>query len=57
VLDPHSDVEPIEQGWRRDTGIDEDRPQPGTAVRERGHFGVIGSANGGAPDQNGGGDN
>jgi hypothetical protein len=46
VLDPHCDVEPIEEGWRRDSGIDKDRPQTGTAVGERGHFGVVGSANG-----------
>jgi hypothetical protein len=46
VLDPHCDVEPIEEGWRRDTGIDKDRPKTGTAVCERGHFGVVGSANG-----------
>jgi hypothetical protein len=39
-------VEPIEDGWRRDPGIDQDRPQTGTAVGERGHFGVVGSANG-----------
>ena len=34
------------KGWRRDSGIDKDRPQTGTAVGERGHFGVVGSANG-----------
>ena len=38
--------EPIEEGWCRDTGIDKNRPQTGTAVGERGHFGVVGSANG-----------
>ena len=46
VLDPHCDVEPIEEGWRRDTGINKDGPKTGTAVGERGHFGVVGSANG-----------
>ena len=33
-------------GWRRDPGIDQDRSQTGTAVGERGHFSVVGSANG-----------
>ena len=46
VLDSHCDVKPIEEGWRRDTGIDKDRPKTGTAVGERGHFGVVGPANG-----------
>jgi hypothetical protein len=46
VLDAHRDVEPIEDWWRRDPGIDQDRPQTGTAVGERGHFSIVGSANG-----------
>src|SRR5271166_6818507 len=46
VLNPHRDVEPIENGWRRDPGIDQDRSQTGTAVGERGHLSVVGSADG-----------
>src|ERR1700689_4532542 len=46
VLDPHCDVEPVKNGWRRDPGIDQDISQTGTAVGERGDFGVVGSADG-----------
>src|SRR5271169_4368939 len=46
VLDPHCDVEPVKNGWRRDPGIDQDRSQTGTAVGERGHFSVVGAADG-----------
>ena len=45
VLDAHRDVEPIKNGWRRDPGIDQDRPQTGTAISEGGHQGGVGSAN------------
>jgi hypothetical protein len=46
VLDQHFDIETIEDGWCRDPGIDQDRPQTETAIGERGQFGVVGSANG-----------
>jgi hypothetical protein len=45
VLHPHRDVEPIQDGWRRDPSIDQDRSQTGTAVGKRGYFSVVGSAN------------
>jgi len=46
VLHPHRDVEPVEDWWRRDRGIDQDRSRTGTAVGERSHFSVVGSADG-----------
>jgi hypothetical protein len=33
VLESHRDVEPIENGWRRDPSIDQDGPQTGTTMR------------------------
>jgi len=45
VLESHGDVEPIEDGWRRDPGIDQCGPQTRTAISERGHHGGVGSAN------------
>jgi hypothetical protein len=46
VLEPHGDVEPIEDRGLRDTGIPQDRPQTGTTVGECGQLGVFGSAHG-----------
>jgi hypothetical protein len=45
ALESHRDVEPIEDGWRRDPGIDQCGPQTRTAISERGHHGGVGSAN------------
>ena len=46
VLQPHGDVEPIEDRGLRDPGIGQDRPQTWTAVGECGHLGVVSSADG-----------
>src|SRR5271166_89901 len=45
VLESHRDMEPIEDGWRRDAGTDQDRPQTWTAISEGGHHCGVGSAN------------
>ena len=44
VLKAHCEVEPIEDGWCRDPGVDQDGPKTGAAVRESGHYGCGGSA-------------
>ena len=44
MLEPHGDVEPVDN-WRiRDPGIGQNRSQTGAAVGERGQLGVVGSA-------------
>jgi hypothetical protein len=41
MLQPHGDVEPVEARRGRDTGIDQDRAQPGTAIGEGGNPGLL----------------
>src|SRR3954470_2181351 len=42
VLQPHGEVEPVQDRKFRDAGVEEDAPQPGAAVGERGQYGLPG---------------
>ena len=55
MLQSHRDVKPIQNWWFRDPGGGRDGTQTGTAVRERGDLGVVGSTHGfkTSPDQRG----
>ena len=44
--EPHGDVEPVEDRRSGDAGIGENAAKTGTTVGERGHRGVLGSADG-----------
>ena len=53
VLEPHGEMEPVQDRRVRDAGLGQDGPHAGAAVGERGQLGVAGAAHGveGAPDQ------
>ncbi len=40
MLQPHGNVEPVEERRLGDTGINQDRAQPGTAVGKRRQLGI-----------------
>jgi hypothetical protein len=41
MLQPHGDVEPVEARRDRDTSIDQDRAQAGTAIGKSGNLGLL----------------